>query len=143
MLSRRKLRKFLSKRQQGNVIDLTAMIDVVFILLLFFVLTSNVAQNIFDIELPKADSSYTEEGEAASFLEIRLTLFSNGEFAIESGKIQNFEAFKAEILKIYNKNPQAKFLIVSESTLPVQTLMELLTFLKAQKITKIDILLQK
>jgi biopolymer transport protein ExbD len=119
------------------------MTDIIFILLIFFILTSNVAQNIFDLELPKSDESYADQNIANKTNEIKITLFTNGEFAIGEEKIRDYKSLKEEIKKLHSKNQETQFLLIAESTLEVQTLMELLTFFKAEKITKVDILLQK
>jgi biopolymer transport protein ExbD len=143
MSSKRRFRKVLKKHSSGSVLDLTAMTDIIFILLIFFVLTSNVAQNVFDLEIPKADENYVEERSANQITEIKITLFTSGEFAIGEQKIQDYKLLKEEIKKLHNKNKEAQFLLITESSLPVQKLMELLTFFKTEKITKVDILLQK
>jgi biopolymer transport protein ExbD len=143
MSSKRRFRKVLKKHSSVSVLDLTAMTDIIFILLIFFVLTSNVAQNVFDLEIPKADENYVEEKSATQLTEIKITLFTSGEFAIGEQKIQDYKLLKEEIKKLHNQNKEAQFLLITESSLPVQKLMELLTFFKTEQITKVDILLQK
>ena len=143
MSFKRRFRKLKKRQSSTNVIDLTAMTDIIFILLIFFILTSNVAQNIFDLELPKSDESYADENLANKANEVKITLFTNGEFAIGEQKIRDYKLLKEEITKLHKENQEAQFLLITESTLQVQTLMELLTFFKAEKITKVDILLQK
>jgi biopolymer transport protein ExbD len=139
---RRKIRKIKSKHNFA-VLDLTAMTDIIFIMLIFFILTSNVAQNVFDLEIPKADENYTEEKGAGNAPEIKITLFTNGNFAIGEKRFYHYNDLKKEISSLYKQTPEAQFLLITESTLPVQTLMELLTFFKSQKITKVDVLLRK
>jgi biopolymer transport protein ExbD len=130
--SKKKLRKRHLNRSEIVIMDMTPMIDIVFILIVFFVLTSNVTQNIFDLELPKADQNYKEEKTSG-----------NGEYAVGETKIFGYEAFKVAILNIYKADSSVKFLIIAESSLSVGRMMELLTFLKSNNITKIDILLEK
>ena len=40
--------------------DLTPMLDVMFILLIFFILTANAAQKTFDLSLPEKGSEYAK-----------------------------------------------------------------------------------
>lgn len=133
-----------NKADSGIVgLDLTPLIDVVFILLIFFILTANVAQNVFDLELPKADDGYKAEERDIKENLVKLTLFANGEYAIEEKKVLGYTAFKERVLAVYFKNSSTKFLIIAENTLSVEKMMEFLTFLKSNNITKIDILLKK
>lgn len=137
-------RRFLKTKESGSAImDLTPMIDIVFILIVFLILTANVAQNIFDLELPKSDEAYKNEQTSKALKEEKLTLFANGKFAAGETIYSGISLFKQAILDIYKKDSNIRFLIIAESTLPVETLMEFLTFLKANNITQIDILLKK
>jgi biopolymer transport protein ExbD len=139
------IKKRLLRKKKGDIsfVDLTPMIDIVFILLVFFILTANVAQNVFDLSLPGADENYKEEKEAGDLKQIKITLFTSGQYAIGEEKFQEYFKFKDRIVTIHNTEPKTEFLIISENTLPVEKLMELLTFLKSKNITKIDILLKK
>lgn len=138
-----KKRKLANKRKGEVFFDLTPMVDVVFILLVFFILTANVAQNVFDLSLPSADENYKEERDINDFKQVKITLFTVGDYAIDEEKISNYVKFKENLVLIHKREPETEFLIISENTLPVEKLMELLTFLKSQNITKIDILLKK
>lgn len=140
-------RKFLRRHQRlqvyDNTLDLTVLLDIVFILLIFFILTANVAQNVFDLTLPKADENYKEEESLANKgTIIKLTLFTNGEYAIGDNRLSDYSTFKNQILAKYEKNKAVEFLVIPENTLPVEKLMELLTFFKSHNIAKIDILLK-
>lgn len=137
-------RRFLKRKERvAAIMDLTPMIDIVFILIVFLVLTANVAQNIFDLELPKADESYSNEQTSKAFKEEKLTLFTNGKFAVGETVYSSISLFKQVILDSYKQDANIRFLIIAESTLQVEVLMEFLTFLKANNITQIDILLKK
>lgn len=140
-----KRNRIWKKQQTGSlaIVDLTPMIDIVFILIVFLILTANVAQNIFDLELPKSDENYQNENLAKAIKEEKLTLFANGKFAKGEEVYQSLGVFKQAVLIDYKKDPNVRFLIITESTLSVETLMEFLTFLKANNITQIDILLKK
>jgi len=123
------------------MIDLTAMTDIIFILLIFFILTSNVAQNVFDFEIPKADENLTQFNQS-QFDEVKISLFANGQFAIGEQKFNNYKIFTNFIKEKYSKNKDIEFLLVTEKTLPVDNLMKILTFFKSQNITKVDILIE-
>ena len=135
--------RFNKRKEASAFFDLTPMIDIVFILLVFFILTANVAQNVFDLTLPTADENYKEERGASEIKQVKITLFSSGKYAIGEKTINEYDDFKNEIIKIHNADRETEFLIISEANLSVEKFMSLLTFLKSKKITKIDILLKK
>lgn len=139
----RRLKKTLNRRRGDGVIDLTAMTDMIFILLIFFILTSNVAQNVFDIELPKSDPSYKQTKAISDAKDVKITLFTNGEFAVGDTKYQNYDAFKKEVKRLHTLNKNTPFVLITEKTLPTENLFTVLTFLKAEDITKVDILVKQ
>ena len=141
MGSRRRLKTAFSNESSTSMIDLTAMTDIIFILLIFFILTSNVAQNIFDFEIPKADENFKEAKQPNS-KEVKVSLFANGEFAIGETIFKDYKAFTNALKIVHKKDVNAEFLLVTEKTLPVQNLMQVLTFFKSENITKIDVLIQ-
>ncbi len=139
----RRLKKTLNRRRGEGVIDLTAMTDMIFILLIFFILTSNVAQNVFDIELPKADPSYKQTKSLSDVKDIKITIFTNGEFAVGETKYKSYDDFKKEVKRLYSLNKNTQFVLITEKTLPTENLFTVLTFLKAEDITKVDILVKQ
>lgn len=143
MQSRAKLRRTLSTEKSVNAIDLTAMTDIIFILLIFFILTSNVAQNIFDFELPKADENFTSSKDLDAVNQAKITIFASGEYAIGEEKFRDYKKFKKAVKSIYKKNKNTEFLLISENTLPVENLMKIITFFQSEDITKVDILVTK
>lgn len=65
-----------SKKRGLSDINLTPLVDIVFILLIFFLITSTFVQNPgIEVDLPKASSS----GEHAEFKSIVVTVTENGQ----------------------------------------------------------------
>lgn len=107
----------LPRRKQA--ISLTPLIDVVFILLLFFMLSSSFTQWRV-IQLPTSTAS-----EQASNEVVRVTLHSHGdEFSVNAKryKVTNLQAL-AELIA---KQPQAIFALQVEKQVSTQALISLL-----------------
>ena len=73
--------------------DLTPLLDVMFMLVIFLVLTTNTIHQVFDVKLPE-----DKEGVANILSEddlIKITIFSEDNlWAINEEKFNNFENFK-------------------------------------------------
>lgn len=71
--------QFEGRRRTSNVPNLTPLIDIVFLLLIFFMLTSHfVRDEIIDIDLPEADSGEPLD----EFKQIEIVINENGNYSI-------------------------------------------------------------
>jgi len=78
--------EFHSSRSGMKPPDLTSMIDMVFLLLIFFMLTSMAVNPVLPIDLPDSSSSRTENRETVSLAVDRTgTIMLNGREVDESG----------------------------------------------------------
>ncbi len=66
---------FARRRDEDDEADMTPLIDVVFILLLFFIIAAAFAVRGLDVELPQAQSSQAMSGRV-----LELRLFADGTF---------------------------------------------------------------
>jgi biopolymer transport protein ExbD len=113
------------KRREPLGIDLTPVIDIVFILLIFFIVTSVFKKEhlALIIDLPTADSKTTEVTNDQIFIELNET-----KLAIRGVEV-SFESFEAS-LKVIKDNKKAVIINIDKDT-------------KYQRVTKVLDLLQK
>ncbi|MFT4967384.1 MAG: biopolymer transport protein ExbD [Candidatus Deianiraeaceae bacterium] len=120
------------------IVDMTPMIDITFILLIFFILTANVAQHVYPVKLPKADPSF--HGEIKDDKPIKVTIFADSTFAIGKKKYSNIGKIKTALLQSITKNN--KIIIIPDHNSASGTLISLLTFFEGNNITNVDILIE-
>lgn len=124
--------------KEDLLIDMTPLIDAVFILLIFFILTANVAQHVYPVQLPKADSSFHQHLEDNS--PIKVTLFADGTFAVNQQKYASLNKVKSEIKHIVSK--ESKVVVIPDKNTKSGDLISFLTFLEGNNITNVDILIE-
>ena len=73
---------FHDPRQEKKTLDLTPMIDVVFLLLIFFMLTSMYARPVLPLELPEAESCVPQRNQ-----EIVIGIESDGELTLNQSPV--------------------------------------------------------
>ncbi|MBL4889544.1 MAG: biopolymer transporter ExbD [Candidatus Lindowbacteria bacterium] len=99
--------KYAAYEEKQVNVDMTPIIDIVFNLLLFFLLSSSYVQHeVIDIKLPEATSSKTAEAEL-NMIEIRKdqTIFIQGDEVA-------FEDLRPALARLYPKEDLAKPLLV-------------------------------
>ncbi len=117
--------------------DLTSMVDILFIIIIFFLLTIGANIRTLDVTLPnsKEDIKLTENGK-----NIILQITENG-YSIEDSKNISITELK-QVLPNHLSNNQ-DLLIASDKNAKAQLLLELLAFLKSNDIKVANILFDK
>lgn len=101
--------KRLPKTEEDNELDLTPMLDVVFILLIFFIVTTSfVKETGIDINRPSAT---TAEKKAKG--NILIAISANGDIWIDNREI-DIRAVRANIQQLKAQYPQSSVIIQSD-----------------------------
>ena len=121
--------------------DLTPLLDVMFMLIIFLVLTTNTMQQFFDVTLPEdkedALETLTEDDT------IKITIFADDDlWAINDTKYQDYEEFKKSIVDLYFASPGTKVVVYGDESATINRLMGLLTFLRSKGIETADIVME-
>ncbi len=119
--------------------DLTPMLDILFILLVFFMLTAGAVLQSLDLTLP---ASVSEELPLINepkhiMLEIR-----KSDFAIDGKKYESFENMASALTTHVNKRPGYELIIAGDKSISMERLLKVLTFLQTEGISAANILMQ-
>jgi biopolymer transport protein ExbD len=121
--------------------DLTPLLDVMFMLIIFLVLTTNAMQQVFDISLPEDKDNVLEDLSEKDT--IKVTIFSeNNQWAINEKKFSDFALFKEELILTYHNTAKQQIIVFSDKSATVERLMDLLTFMRSKGIETTDIIMQ-
>ena len=121
--------------------DLTPLLDVMFMLIVFLVLTTNTMQQVFDVTLPE-DKDDTLEVLTENNT-IKITIFAEDKaWAIDEQKFKDFEQFKKALVQLYNKSSEKKVVVYGDKAATIDRLMSLLTFLRSKGIETADIVME-
>lgn len=120
--------------------DLTPMLDILFILLVFFMLTAGAILQSLDLTLP---SSVTEELDLVNepmhiMLEIR-----RDSYAIDGNEYNSFEAMDKDLDATIKSRPAHELIIAGDKDIPLDRLLKVLTHLQAKGISAANILMQQ
>lgn len=119
--------------------DLTPMLDILFIMLVFFILTAGAVFQSLDLTLP---SSVAEELSILNepkhiMLEIR-----KQEYTLDGKKIDNFNDLKKTIPELLKIKPDYELVIAGDKNISIERLLRVLTYLQAQGISAANLLMQ-
>ena len=106
---------------EESEIDLTPMLDVVFIMLIFFIVTASFIKES-GIELSRPDSNQQQESTPTENKNIVIMVTASDEIWIQGRRI-DLRAVRANITRMYAENPEASVIIQAhnKSTADVYT----------------------
>src|SRR5690554_578363 len=130
------MRKRHSRRQSGGVaeINMTPMIDMVFILLIFFIVnTSFVKETGVEVNRPSAKTAV--EKERANIL---ISIRANDEIWMDKRQIDR-RAVRANVERMHAENPEGSVIILADEEAKTGLLIEVMDQARLAGVTNVSI----
>ncbi len=125
-----------------SMADLTPLLDVVFIVMVFLLFTANVQTLSLPVELPQAttqEAMLTTEPKT-----LTVSILAEGDpWAIEEQKYARWEEFAPALLDRVNQAPDTTVLIAGDKEAPLGNLVELMMFFSQHKIAAAQVLMEQ
>ena len=95
---------------QGETIDLTQMLDVVFIMLIFFIVTASFIK-LPGVEVNKVDTSTEDSYKKVGIL---VAVSENNEYWIDKKRVET-TSLKINLTRLFNENPKGGMVIQADN----------------------------
>lgn len=122
--------------------DLTPLLDVVFIVLVFLLFTANSQTLSLPVNLPQAtqqEASVTSEPKT-----LTISIFEEGEpWAIAETKYDDWNMFTTQVLEQVTNEPDIVVLIAGDQEAPLGNLVKLMMFLSKHEIEAAQVLMEE
>ena len=123
---------FLSRREEELVVNITSLIDVIFILLIFFMVSTQFKRSSLPLDLPQSEDT-TQEQNTTKVLAVTAN-------AIElDGNAVTLETLQATLTALYEQNPDLALSLECERTVDFERIVQILTKIQAVGISRIGI----
>lgn len=110
--------QFLNNEEEDNQIDMTPMLDVVFIMLIFFIVTSTfVKESGVDVTRPDAETAKDTESNS-----IQVGVNADNQIYIDDRQVDR-RAVRANVERALAENPKAGVVIVADQDSNTDTLI--------------------
>ncbi|MFQ3237087.1 MAG: biopolymer transport protein ExbD [Paraglaciecola sp.] len=124
--------------EEEAVIDMTPMLDVVFIMLIFFIVTASfVKESGIDVNRPEAATAVKKNR-----ANILVAISDKGEIWINKRRI-DVRAVQANIERLHAENPQGTVVIQADKKSTTETLIKVMDASRAAGITDVSIAAQE
>lgn len=121
--------------------DLLPLLDILFMLIVFFLLTANSVQQVLELDLP------TEGAEQATSIvdekPIMLHLFSgNARWQVGDQSFDQWGDVEQLLLNIFRQDDNQQVIIVGDRNAPMERILQVLAFLKRENHSAAQILMK-
>ncbi|TNE39174.1 MAG: hypothetical protein EP348_03865 [Alphaproteobacteria bacterium] len=120
--------------------DLTPMLDILFILLVFFMLTAGAVFHSLDLTLP---SSVEEEVTLVNEPKHILLEIREAGYGLDGTDFATFEGLKKALAKAHDAKPDYEMIVAGDKHISIEKLLKVLTYLRSRGIEAANILMQK
>ncbi|WP_281648120.1 biopolymer transporter ExbD [Parendozoicomonas sp. Alg238-R29] len=112
--------------------DLTPLLDVIFIVMVFLMLSVNVAPLALPVDLPSLGAEEAEILEEPRTLGVNLFSDDRG-WALDGKEYGSWEHLSGALLAAHQADPSLQVVIAGDKDVPMEKLVQLLSFLRRQQ----------
>ena len=128
----------LLEEEEDSEINMTPMLDVVFILLIFFIVTASFVKEA-GIEVNRPDANTAVKQERASIL---IAISDNDEIWINRRRVEP-SAVQANIERLHAENPQVTVVIQADKKATTETLIQVMDASRSAGVYDVSIAAQE
>ena len=123
---------FLSRYDEELVVNITSLIDVIFILLIFFMVSTQFKRSSLPLDLPRSEDT-TQEHNTTKVLAVTA---ENMEL---DGDAVTLEALQNTLAALYAREPELALSLECERTVEFERIVQILTKIQGAGISRIGI----
>ena len=123
---------FLSRHDDELVVNITSLIDVIFILLIFFMVSTQFKRSSLPLDLPRSEDS-TQEQNTAKVLAVTVNVLEL------DGEPVTLDTLQDTLAGLYAQNPELALSLECERTVDFERIVQILTKIQAVGISRIGI----
>jgi biopolymer transport protein ExbD len=120
--------------------DLTPMLDILFILLVFFMLTAGAVFQSLDVTLPEDVTDTVPPLTAPKYIMLEI---SRDSYRVDQKEVSDFISLRDEIREQIRTKPDHELVIAGDQRISMDRFLKVLTYLQSQKIDTANILMTR
>lgn len=120
--------------------DITPLLDIIFIVLVFLLLTANIPLQSLEVDLPKTDSEALGALTDTKSMTINM-LTGTPAWALNGKEYEDWQQFKPVLVAQIDALKETDLVLASDKEVTVDSMLKLLSFLQEHEITATQILM--
>lgn len=132
----------VGNKEASSQLELTPLIDMIFIVIVFLLLTANTRLLSLPVSVPETDDAETTSSIDNEVINITIELGNNG-WSIDKRYYPDWGKFKYSLLADIKEKPDSVIAIASDREADVQRFVKVLTLLQKNQIQNTQIILEE
>ncbi|WP_261817715.1 ExbD/TolR family protein [Vibrio gallicus] len=122
--------------------DLTPLLDIIFIVMVFLLLTANISIKTMDVTIPQTDDSQVLSSQDKSAITVNI-LASEPKWAIDGKPYQDWETFTQALNLQVHSQPKRNLIISPDKSADVESMLKVLAWLQNHNISATNIVMEE
>lgn len=122
--------------------DLTPLLDIIFIVMVFLLLTANINVKTMQLDIPTTDQTQVLTEPKTQVIAVNI-LESAPNWAIDQTTYSTWASFSDALIETKKKFPKREVVIGSDKSVPVEKMLQLLAFMQQNKIDATSIMMDE
>ncbi|MGY2575879.1 ExbD/TolR family protein [Vibrio sp. C8] len=123
--------------------DLTPMIDIIFIVMVFLLLTANVSVQTLNVDIPKTEEASQLSSPDKPVISIGILHNEEEKWALDGVKYSDWKIFTTELLKTRSTYPDKPLVIAADKKADVESMLNLFAFMQKHQISATNIVMEE
>lgn len=121
--------------------DLTPLLDIIFIVMVFLLLTASIKLQTLEVDLPTANSAVTSEVDNQS---VTINILALPPYwALQGEQFSDWDGFTKALVILVTDKPDVDIVIASDKTAQIQHMVKLFVFLQDNQISATQLLIEE
>ena len=121
--------------------DLTPLLDIIFIVMVFLLLTASIKLQTLEVDLPTANSAVTSEVDNQS---VTINILALPPYwALQGEQFSDWDGFTKALVILVTDKPDVDIVIASDKTAQIQHMVKLFVFLQDNQISAAQLLIEE
>ncbi|MEZ9232167.1 ExbD/TolR family protein [Vibrio amylolyticus] len=122
--------------------DLTPLLDIIFIVMVFLLMTANIDIKTMDIDVPTTDETQVLTPIDTEVIAVNL-LIASPHWAIEQQSFASWDDFSSALIRTTKQHPKRDIVIGSDKDVPVEKMLQLLSFMQKNQMNATSIIMDE
>lgn len=123
--------------------DLTPLLDIIFIVMVFLLLTANVSVHTLDIDIPVAQENSELTQPDKPVISVGILHNDVEKWALDGKRFESWSSFSLALLKEKEQYPDKPFVIAADRKTDIESMLQLLTFMQKNQISATNIVMEE
>lgn len=123
--------------------DLTPMLDIIFIVMVFLLLTANVSVKTLNVDIPKTQENSQLSRPNKPVISVGILLDEKDKWALDGKTFSNWNEFTQALLNARKDSPEKPIVIAADKKTDVESMLNLLAFMQKHQISATNIVMEE